>query len=234
MDLKRLYHILTARYGVERDERVLRIARKVRRRIQDQQRKKKIIKTTNPMDFVTGGSLFQILDHALQHNHKIISFDAEWTPFNPLTELGVTTFHNGEMISHNIRLVKNKGRAFLYGEDQQMSLKDGLMWLNNVMKGSSLLLGHALYNDRLALKKVGASFPSHIKVLDTYSWSKLIVRNPMGCSLKTLADFLEVPRIGAHVAGNDARITMECVIAAYNRFKRMIEEHEHTRCAQAA
>lgn len=158
-----------------------------------------------------------IMREALAANGRIVCFDAEWEyqPPNRVTELGIAMLHDGVMTTHNVR-VRGRGRPLVGGQTVFMTDEPAKAWLREILGSADLLVGHALQNDRLKMKQWGCPLPStqHLKVVDTASWSRATNQesaNPR--RLKYLADQYGIERKGMHVAGNDARVTLQVALA---------------------
>ena len=155
--------------------------------------------------------------HALAQHHCIVCFDAEWEYQLPnrVTELGVAIMRDGLIMAHNVR-VRGRGRRFHGGETVYMDDDAAKTWLRDIMAAADLLVGHALQNDRLKMKRWGCPLPSieALPMVDTGTWSRITnaqSANPR--RLTHLADQYGIERKNAHVAGNDALVTLRVALA---------------------
>jgi hypothetical protein len=147
--------------------------------------------------------LFQSL---IVNGGKIVSFDAEWSPYRPITQLGITVAENGSVKSFNITIGDFKSPRFRYGETINMDNDAAKEWLRSVFQDAELIIGHSLKNDRSQLHKWGVDMPE-IPFIDTANWSRYVMRKMDRVGLDNLAKYLGISHKGAHCAGNDSFVT---------------------------
>jgi hypothetical protein len=152
---------------------------------------------------------------ALAEGRKIVSFDAEWQYQWPhkITELGVAIYQDGEIEVHNVRVRGGAGKTDK--TTRFMTDVQAKKWLTGVFEGCGLLVGHAICNDRAKMDSFGWRLPdtNAVPCVDTEKWSKVMNEN-VNQSQK-LTSFcrrhgVEVRK--AHVAGNDALMTLEVAL----------------------
>jgi hypothetical protein len=159
---------------------------------------------------------YRIMQQALAENLPILCFDAEWQfqfP-NNITEIGVALYHHGEMTVHNVRVVPG-GRKFLGGTTVYMTPSKAQYWLRGLIAQSAVIVGHALQNDRDMLSKkwkFDLPRPHEMPTVDTASWSRVLSHDGNSVNLGRFAARYGIDCRGTHVAGNDARITLELAL----------------------
>ena len=160
---------------------------------------------------------WRLMRQALDKDHPIVSFDAEWEyqPPNRVTELGVAVLRDGEINVHNVR-VRGRARPFDNGKTIYLAEDAAKAWLQAIMRSAKLLVGHALQNDRLKMRQWGCPLPKAqtLPTVDTGAWSRLT--NPANGNprrLAHLADEYGIERKGMHVAGKDALVTLQVALA---------------------
>jgi hypothetical protein len=159
---------------------------------------------------------YRLIRTALERGDKIVSFDAEWQyqwP-NKITELGVAIYHNGTREVHNVRVRAGAGKPDKM--TRFMTDDQAKRWLKGVFQGVGLLVGHAIKNDRDKMREWGWPLPYETSVpcLDTERWSRVL--NPEAKQSQKLTTFCKnhgVEILKAHVAGNDALMTLEVALA---------------------
>lgn len=216
MNWQRIHDQLEQRAEQEADLRALKLKRRVRKHM------KRLITLRSRRGVYVGGGRYvpsvpetpqwRTIRDALDRGSKILAFDAEWTMRRPITELGIAIYQNGEMTAHNVRLTPG-GKNFRYGVTRYMTDRQAKLWVRGMFSEADLLVGHALNNDRLQMRRWGEPIPD-MPYLDTSPWSRALNQSSHDpISLGKFADRYGVDCTGAHCGGNDAVITLNLVLA---------------------
>lgn len=180
--------------------------------VKHRRRMAKVTKANRVPPKVTDTPQWRIMRRALAKGGRIVAFDSEWQRHAPyaVTELGVAIYQHGNISHRTIRV-----RGAPHSEAERMTEKDARKWLRGVMREADLLVGHALKNDRDKMDEWRCPLPASDDLLfiDTAMWSRSL--NPVAKQPMKLVSFCEmhgVETLKAHVAGNDALMTLRVAL----------------------
>ena len=153
---------------------------------------------------------------AIASGKILMAFDTERTFAGLTKEVGVSLYQSGTVTSFNYRIegiTHNVG--FSFGETIVVSNEGLVDILTQHVKSATFLLGHSLVSDFKHLRSTGVVLP-HRPFFDTYWWAERFRdRLPEigNRSLSALCGEFGVMASRPHSGGNDARYTLELILA---------------------
>ena len=138
-------------------------------------------------------------------------------------EIGYTTLQNGVMESFNLRNADSTRRnwvGFGFGDTQVMPASEIMTRIMAEGQKASFYVGHSLGVDLDHMREHGAKMPSR-PILDTFLLAKLVgglPRDLSGVSVSVLAKHFGIAAPKPHSGGNDARYTMEVLLAMMDAY----------------
>lgn len=163
-------------------------------------------------------SLSQELDLvrlALSEGKTLLAFDLEWHRQHQTTqEIGLTTYRSGSIVSENIQL-KPLGRRFNYGISVMTSKEKAVEMLVARCEAADYYVGQSISNDFRNLRQNGIVIPERPH-FDTERLARAFTRPEDGRSLTALCKAFGIDCSNMHCAGNDARYTLEVLLAMVN------------------
>lgn len=207
MNWKLIRNTLNERYQETGDARALYVSRRVNRYLKKKNRAERNSRVRNILP--ENITQFQMFMKAIREDKHILAIDAEWSPWKPITEIGVYDYRAKQC--HNIRLTQKGGDGFRHGETVRMNKALAKQWLHDTLNGVDMVIGHAFKNDLRQFAQWGFNFPK-VRIVDTALWSKALFP-PNEVSLVKLADQYGIDRRGSHCAGNDAHVTLLVALA---------------------
>lgn len=150
----------------------------------------------------------------LKAGKRIMSLDVERTMSDVLQEVGVTTFKRGEGFrSFNFRIegAPRRSMRFAFGDSEVMPLAALSERLIAEANQSSAYVGHSIGYDFDTLWDNGVMMP-RLTFMDTF-YASCLMEGQDGKKLGELCAYMGVEAARPHGGGNDARYTMELVLA---------------------
>lgn len=233
MDLNRIYDDLRARYEANpSDARALQVSRRIRRTLKRRERRLRAllsfgsVKRPSDIKYLQQHGRRQIerIRQAIEAGLPVICFDAEWTPWRPITEIGLAIYRSGEITHRNIRVLPDYRpkltTRYRFGETEYMSKDDAQQTMRAFFSEDHVLVGHAINNDRRQMSQWGAPFVSE-HIFDTYNYAR--ARYPgEKMSLKSMVERQGYWPKGAHIAGNDAGMVLHVLLCLLERREECI------------
>jgi hypothetical protein len=174
------------------------------------------------------------LREAIQDGAVLLCFDVERSmpydnsygtyPHGELREIGYTIYQNGVMESYNLRSKTAWRRYwidFCFGATEYMDTEQMNDRILEVAKKADFYVGHSLNMDIGFLNAIMQEKIPHRRVYDTFDLAMLSEEFGEARSEANLANVAKVFGVDAadpHCGGNDARYTMELLLAMIDAF----------------
>ena len=145
----------------------------------------------------------------LEGSGRFTAVDVECSYTDPrrVYEIGISSVRKGVFTSRHLQIRTNREPKFLYGKVEFVDLPAAIAILQDELAHSDALVGHELKSDAAYLKKYTRL--AHKVEFDTAWISRHAMPVERRKRLKDFAAFYGVKTFGMHVAGNDARVTLE-------------------------